>query len=97
MPVVHQDCLSKSLGLPGRFLLNKSVFTAQRHASAVYVVVLCLSVLLKRETAKRRLMQTTQHDSPETLKGLHFSDAEPSSKTQTGSPQTEARNAGGVC
>ena len=44
------------------------------------------------ETAKRRIMQTTPHDSP----GLLFSDTENHGKTQMGSPPTEAPNAVGV-
>ena len=49
-----------------------SFVTARRHASAVYAVVVCLSVcpsqvgvLLKR--LKRRIMQVTSNDSPGTL------------------------------
>jgi len=56
-----------------------SFFTAQRHASAVYTVVTCLSVTSRcsTETAKRRIMQRTPHDSPVT-------DVEDLGKTQTG-------------
>ena len=44
------------------------LFTARRHASAVYAVVVCLSVTSRcsSETAKRRIAQTTPHDSPQT-------------------------------
>jgi len=54
--------------------LRLSIFTVWRYVSAVYTVVLCLSVclcvrhtLLLCQSAKRRITQTTQHDSPETL------------------------------
>jgi len=76
-----------------------AVFTARRHASAMYVVVLCLSVCLSvtsqcfTETAKRRITQTTPHDSMGTLQ---FPDAEDLGKTQTESPPTEEPNASGV-
>jgi len=47
-------------------------FPAQRHASMVHAVVVCLSVCLSvtswcfTEMAKHRIMQTMPHDSPET-------------------------------
>ena len=48
-----------------------SDFTAPRHASAVYAVVVCLSVCHKSvfytKTTKRRITQTTPHDSSGTL------------------------------
>jgi len=64
----------------------------------VYAVVVCLSVCLSvtspcsTETTKRRSTQTTPHDSPGTL----VFPAEDLGKTQTGSPITEAPNAGVV-
>ena len=45
------------------------------------------------KTAKRRITQTTPHDSP----GLQFSDAENRARLPpTGSPPVEVLNAGGV-
>jgi len=45
---------------------ERVVFTARRHDSAVYAVVVCLSVTSRcsAEIAKRRITQTTPHDSP---------------------------------
>jgi len=67
-------------------------FTAQCHASVVYVVVVCLSqvgVLLK-------LVNVGSHKQRHMIAhGLQFSDAEDIDKTQTGSPPTEAPDAGG--
>ena len=75
---------------------QRIVFTARRHASAVYAVVMCvcLSVISRcsTETAKRRITQTTPHDSAWTL-GFGTEDL---GETQTGSPLTEAPNTGGV-
>ena len=54
-------------------LTISNFFTTQRHASAVYAVVMCLSVCLSftsrcsTETAKRRITQTMPHDSRGTL------------------------------
>jgi len=41
------------------------IFTAQRHASAVYAIEMCLSVTSRcsTETAKHRITQTTPHDT----------------------------------
>ena len=51
---------------------NYSVFTARCNASAVLAMGLCLSVCVcqsrsSTKTAKRRITQTTSHDSPGTL------------------------------
>ena len=56
---------------------NQSFFTARCYASAVLAMALCPSVCLSvrpsvtsrcsTKTAKRRITQTTPHDSPETL------------------------------
>jgi len=45
------------------------MFTARRHATAVYAVAICLSVTSRccTETAKRRITQRTPCNSPETL------------------------------
>jgi len=67
----------------------------------MYAVVVCLSVCLSvtsqcfTETARRRITQTTSHDS---LGTLQFPDADDLGKTQagTGSPPTEAPIARGV-
>ena len=71
--------------------------------SAVYAVVVCLSVCLCVcvsvtlryciKTAKRRITQTTPHDSPMTLV---FFEAKDHGEIRTGSPPTGATNAGGV-
>jgi len=47
----------------------RQIFTARRYASAVYAVVVCLSFTRRYciETAKPRIRQTTQHDSPVTV------------------------------
>ena len=66
--------------------------------SALYAVVVCLcvcvSVTLRYgiKTAKRRITQTTPHNSPMT----QFSDVEDHGEIRTGSPPTGATNAGGV-
>ena len=83
----------------GTIIAQRIIFTAQRHASTVYAIVVCLSVCLSitsrcsTEIAKRRITQTMPSDSSGTL---GFSDAEDLCKTRTGSPPTEAPNAGGV-
>ena len=78
----HQPILSSAFRqdvlIPNASYLTSfsTVFTARRHASAVYVVVVsvCLSVTSRcsTETAKRRITQTTPQDL---------------GKTQAGSPQ----------
>ena len=63
-------------------------------------VSVCLSVRVRlsvtsrrsTKTAKRRITQTTPHDSPGTL----FSKAKDFRKIRPGSPPTRAPNAGGV-
>jgi len=56
-------------------------------------VSVCPSVTSRcsNETTKRRITQTTPHNS----QGLEFCGAENPGKTQTGSPPTKAPNAGG--
>jgi len=46
-----------------------TVFTARCYASAVLAMALCLSVTSRSstKTAKRRITQTTPHDTPKTL------------------------------
>jgi len=48
---------------------TKFIFTTQRYASAVLAMGLCLSVTSRSstKTAKRRITQTTPHDSPGNL------------------------------
>ena len=52
---------------------GERIFTARCYASAVLAMALCLSVRLSvtsrcsTKTAKRRITQTTPHDSPGTL------------------------------
>ena len=81
---------------PGSLIavLEVEGFTARRHAAVVVClsVCLCLSVTSRcsTERAKRRIMQTTPHDSPGTLV---FWDAEDLGETLTGLPLTEAPNA----
>jgi len=61
----------------------------------VYVCLcVCVSVTLRYciKTAKRRITQTTPHDSPMTL----FSVAKYHDEIRTGSPPMGATNAGGV-
>ena len=54
-------------------LNNNFIFTARCYASAVLAMALCLSVRLSvtcrssTKTAKRRITETTPHDSPRTL------------------------------
>ena len=57
-------------------------------------VCVCVSVTLWYciKTAKRRITQTTPHDSPMIL----VSDAKDHGEIRTGSPPTGATNAGGV-
>jgi len=72
--VTVHTCLYNVHEYECRLVINPlSLFTTRRHASAVYAVVVCLSVCLSvtsrcsTETAKRRFTQTTPHDSPGTL------------------------------
>ena len=70
-----------------------SIFTARRHASAVYAVVACLSqvgVLQKWLNVGSR----KQHNTVDQI--VYFSDAEDLRKTQSEAPPTEAPNAAGV-
>ena len=52
---------------------SSTIFAARCYASAVLAMALCLSVCLSvtsrcsTKTAKRRITQTTPHDSPATL------------------------------
>jgi len=48
---------------------NRGFLTREAMLSAVYAIVVCLSVTLRYciKTAKRRIMQITPHDSPMTL------------------------------
>ena len=80
-------------------LRHPSIFTARCYASAVYAMALvclclCLSVTSRSstKTAKRRITQTTPHDSPGTLVFC----CQRSPRNSTGSPPTGAPNAGGV-
>ena len=59
-------------------------------------VSVCLSVTSQSSTKtdKRRITQTTPHDSPGTL--VKFSDAKDLREIRPGSPPTRAPNAGGV-
>ena len=81
------NCCTARLFLPRDALL-----------SAVYAVVVCLcvcvSVTLRYciKTAKRRITQTTPHDSPTIL----VSDAKYYGEIRTLSPLTGATNAGGA-
>jgi len=78
------------------------IFTARRCASAVYAVVVCLSACLSVrphvtrpycfKTAKRRITQTTPHDSPGTL----VYDVKNLGENKTESPPIGAPNAGEV-
>ena len=77
-------------------LNHSAVFTARCYASAVLAMGLCLSVSVtsrsSTKTDKRRITQTTPHDSPGTLvfwsKDLR--------EIRPGSPPIGAPNAGGV-
>jgi len=68
------------------------------HGPVSVRVCVCLSVSVtsrsSTKTAKRRITQTTPHDSPGTL--VKFSDAEDLREIRPGSPATGAPNAGGV-
>jgi len=76
------------------------IFTARCHASAVLAMSLCLSVCLClsvtsrsfTKTAKRRITQTTPHDSTGTL----VSETKDLREIRPGSPLTGTPNAGGV-
>ena len=78
-----------------------ALFTARCYASAVLAMGLCLSVHLpltsrsSTKTAKRRITQTTPHDTPGSLI-FWFSDAKDLREIRPGSPPTRAPNAGGV-
>jgi len=82
--------------------LSFAVFTARCYASAVLHVAmgLCLSVSVclsvtsrcSTKTAKRRITQTTPHDSPGTLVFWY----QRSTRNSTGSPSARAPNAGAV-
>ena len=84
--------------------LMLTIFTARCYASAVVAtglcpclcvcLCLCLSVTSRcsTKTAKRRMTQTTPHDTPGTL--VFWSQRSP--RNSTGSPPTGAPNAGGV-
>ena len=73
--MTHSLCLSTlttlSTHLCATNIPTPSIFTARRHASTVYAVVLCLSQSVtsrcSAEMAKRRIMQIMPHDSPRTL------------------------------
>jgi len=75
-----------------------AIFTSRRYASAVYAVVVCLSVrqsVTRRyytRTAKRRITQRTPYDSPETLVFC----CQKSRRNSTGSLPTMAPNKGGA-
>jgi len=70
-------------------------FIAKRgHASMVYAVVVCLPVASHCSTEMaKRITQTTPQIAP---RDASFLLPNISAKTQTGSPPTEAPNAGGV-
>jgi len=75
------------------------VFTARRHGSAVYAVVVCLSVCLSLSVCQvgvllKRLNVGSRKQRHTIAQGL-YSDAEDLGKNQAGSP-SEAPNAGGV-
>jgi len=83
-----------------------SVFTARRHASAVYAVVLCQSVCPSvclsvtrpycLKTAKRRITQATPHGSSETLEFL-FRRSRRNSNGFTSNGAPNARGVGLMC
>jgi len=80
--------------------LGRVVFTARRYASAVYAVVVCLSVspsvcssITSRhstKTAKHRITKTTSYDSSGTL----VFGAKDRNEIRTESPSTWAPNRG---
>jgi len=82
--------------------LQGTVFTARCYASAVLAMALCPSVRpsvclsvtseSSTKTAKRRITQTTSHDSPGTL--VFWSQRSP--EIRPGLPPTRAPNTGGV-
>ena len=84
------------------FRLHSWIFTARRYASAVLAMALCLSVCLSvglsvtsrcsTKMAKRRITQTTPHDSPRTL--VFWRQRSP--MIRPGSRTYGAPNAGGV-
>ena len=67
-PMIMSDCLGY---LPNARFSIRAIFTARCYASAVLAMGLCLSVSAtsrcSTKTAKRRITQTTQHDTPKTL------------------------------
>jgi len=70
------------------------IFAARRHPSALYAVVVCLSITTRctTETAGHRIAQTTPHDSPGTL----VSCCRRSQQNSNGITPKEAPNAVGV-
>jgi len=74
--------------------LSNNVFTARCYASAVLAMAVCPSVTSRSsiKTAKRRITQTTPHDSPGTLVFC----CQRSPRNSTGVTPTGAPNAGGV-
>ena len=73
-----------------------ALFTAWRHASAVYTVVVGPSVTRRYciKTAKRRIKSSKQRRT--IAQGLYFSEAKTLGEIQTGSFPTGALNTGGV-
>jgi len=69
------------------------LFTARRHARAVYALLMCLPVTSPccTDTAKRKIIQTSPRDRDAT-----FPDTKGLGKTETGPPLTKAPNAGGL-
>jgi len=77
------------------FLPRDAMYPLYKPWACVCVCVrLCLSVTSRSstKTAKRRITQTTPHDSP----GTQVSDAKDLNEIRLGSPPTRAPNAGGV-
>ena len=84
--------------------VTKTIFTARCYASAVLAMALCPSVCLSicvclsvtsrcsTKTAKRRITQTTPHDTPGTLVFC----CQRSPRNSPGVTPTRAPNAGGV-
>ena len=98
------DTCADPRGEPGDSLFwkGKRFFTARRYASAVYAVVVCLSVCLSvspsvtswhcTKTSKHRITQTTPYDSPGTLV---FLTPKIRGEIPTGSPRSGVPNRGG--
>ena len=82
----------KTVSLSRATLIKSVVFTARCYASAVLSVRLSVTNRSSTKTAKRRIIQTTPHDSS----GTSFLMPKISAKIRQGSPPAGAPNAGGV-